>query len=54
MFSVEKTFNSEWFMPIEIFMTLAVIYLAMTTAATVGFKWIENKLRVPGLEISGR
>ncbi len=54
MFSVAKTFNSQWFMPIEIFMTLAVIYLAMTTAATVGFKWLESKLRIPGIEITTR
>ncbi len=54
MFAVSKTFNSLYFRPIEIFLTLAAIYLAMTTAATIGFKWLENKLRIPGLEISGR
>ncbi|RLG88014.1 MAG: amino acid ABC transporter permease, partial [Thermoprotei archaeon] len=35
----------------EIFMTLAFIYLAMTTAATFFFKWLENKLRIPGIEM---
>jgi len=51
MFAVAKTFNSLWFRPIEIFLTLAIIYLAMTTAATIGFKWLENKLRIPGVEM---
>ncbi|HDD26645.1 MAG TPA: amino acid ABC transporter permease [Acidilobales archaeon] len=51
MFAVAKTFNSLWFRPIEIFMTLAFIYLAMTTAATFFFKWLENKLRIPGIEM---
>lgn len=41
-------------MPIETFMTLAVIYLAMTTADAAGLKWLENKLRIPELEISSR
>ena len=54
MFAVSKTFNSLYFRPIEVFMTLAAIYLAMTTAAHYGFKALEAKLRIPGLEVSGR
>jgi len=51
MFSVSKRFNSLYFRPVEIFFTAAIIYLAMTTAATIGFKLLENKLRIPGLEV---
>lgn len=51
MFAVAKTFISLWFRPLEVFLTLALIYLAMTTAATFGFKWLENKLRIPGIEM---
>jgi len=54
MFAISKSFNYKYFRPIETFMTLAIIYLVMTTVATIGFKWLENKLRIPGLEISGR
>jgi len=52
MFSVAKTYNSQWFMPMEIFLALAVIYLAMTTALTIAFKWLECKLEIPGLKIT--
>jgi len=51
MFAVGKHFNSIYFRPIEIFLTLAAIYLVMTTAATIFFKWLEYKLRIPGLEM---
>ena len=51
MFSVAKTFNSQWFMPIETFSTLAIIYLAMTTIITLGFKLLENKLKIPSTSI---
>jgi len=51
MFSVSKHFNSLYFRPIEIFFTVAIIYLAMTTSATISFKLLESKLRIPGLEV---
>ncbi len=47
MFSVAKTFNSQWFMPVETFSILAIIYLAMTSIVTLGFKILENKLKIP-------
>jgi len=51
MFSAAKTYISIWFGPIEVFLTLALIYLIIITAATFGFKWLENKLRIPGIEM---
>jgi len=47
MFSIAKTFNSQWFMPIEVFSILAIMYLAMTTIVTLGFKLLEDKLKIP-------
>jgi len=47
MFSIAKTFNSQWFMPIEVFSILAIVYLAMTTIVTLGFRLLEDKLKIP-------
>lgn len=50
LFAVAKHFNSLQFKPIEIFSTTALIYAFMATIATIVFRKIEAKLRIPGLE----
>lgn len=52
IFGVSKHFNSLYLKPIEIFLTSAFIYLIMATLATVGFRKLENKLKIPGLEMA--
>jgi polar amino acid transport system permease protein len=52
LFGVAKSFNSLYFRSIEIFSTAAVIYLFMASVASFGFKKLENKLRIPGLEVA--
>lgn len=52
LFAVAKHFNSLQFRPIEIFSTTALIYAFMATIATLGFRRLEAKLRIPGLEIT--
>lgn len=50
IFSAAMTINSIWFRPGEIFSTIAFIYLSMTTAASLGFRKLESKFRIPGFE----
>lgn len=50
IFAAAVTLNSIWFRPGEIFMSVAFIYLFMTTIASLGFRKLEAKLRVPGFE----
>jgi polar amino acid transport system permease protein len=50
MFGVARTFNSLNFRPIEIFLTAGLIYAAIATVCFVGFRTLERKLRIPGLE----
>jgi polar amino acid transport system permease protein len=50
MFAVARTFNSLHFRPIEIFLTAGLIYAAIATVCFVGFRIVERKLRIPGLE----
>ncbi len=47
IFSVAKTFNSLYFKSTEIFLTLALIYLILTGIATIIFKIVESKLKIP-------
>ena len=54
IFAVSKTFISRYFMPLQVFMVDAALYLAMTTAAAYGLRALEYKLRIPGLEMSIR
>lgn len=51
IFAISKSFNSIYFRPIEIFLTAAAIYIIMNTIATIAFRLVENKLRIPGLEV---
>lgn len=51
IFAVSKSFNSIYFRPMEIFLTAAIIYIVMNTVATIAFRLVEDKLRIPGLEI---
>jgi len=46
IFSVAKTFNSLYFRSIEIFTTVAFVYLLLIAIATLVFKIIENKLKI--------
>jgi polar amino acid transport system permease protein len=50
IFAVARSFNSLEFRPMEIFLTAGLIYAAMATACFVGFRMLERKLRIPGLE----
>ena len=50
IFSVAISVNSIWFKPTEVFLTTALIYLAMTTMASYGLKKLERKLWIPGFE----
>lgn len=52
IFAVARSFNSLQFRPIEIFLAAGLIYAAMATVCLTGFKILENKLRIPGLEIA--
>ncbi|MEM1583639.1 MAG: amino acid ABC transporter permease [Nitrososphaerota archaeon] len=52
LFAIAKHFNSLQFRPIEIFSTTALIYAFMATIATLGFRRLEMKLRIPGLEVT--
>ncbi|MFQ6124249.1 MAG: amino acid ABC transporter permease [Candidatus Heimdallarchaeota archaeon] len=51
IFAVARHFNSLHFRPIQIFLTAGLIYAAMATVATVVFRLIENKFKIPGFEI---
>ncbi|MCD6235635.1 MAG: amino acid ABC transporter permease [Thaumarchaeota archaeon] len=50
IFASAMTMNSIWVRPGEIFGTIALVYLSMTTTASTVFKEIENRLRIPGFE----
>jgi polar amino acid transport system permease protein len=52
IFGVARTFNSLNFRPIEIFLTAGLIYAAMATVCFFGFRTLERKLRIPGLEVA--
>lgn len=52
MFSVSNYFSSIYFRPLEAFFTAALIYLFMATVATIGFRKLENRLKIPGLEVA--
>ncbi len=51
MFAVARTFNSLEFKPIEIFLSAGLIYAAMATVCFMGFRMLENRLKIPGLEV---
>jgi polar amino acid transport system permease protein len=50
IFAVARTFNSLNFRPIEIFLTAGLIYAAIATVCFAGFRIVERKFRIPGLE----
>jgi len=50
MFSISKSLNSIYFLPLVIFGCAGLFFLVMTTAATIGFNKLEKKLKIPGLE----
>ncbi len=52
MFGVARTFNSLNFRPIEIFLTAGLIYAAIATVCFVGFRLLERKVRIPGIEVA--
>ena len=52
VFGVAKHYNSLYFRSTEIFSTAALIYLFMATIASMSFRKMENKLRIPGLEVT--
>lgn len=52
IFAVARTFNSLNFRPMEIFLTAGLMYAAMATVCFFGFRTLERKLRIPGLEVA--
>jgi polar amino acid transport system permease protein len=52
IFAVARSFNSLEFKPIEIFLTAGLIYAAMATVCFFGFRMLERKFRLPGLEVA--
>jgi len=50
MFGVARTFNSLNFRPIEIFFTAGLVYAAIATVCFVGFRLLERRVRIPGVE----
>lgn len=52
IFGVARTFNSLNFRPMEIFLTAGLMYAAMATVCFFGFRTLERKLRIPGLEVA--
>jgi len=52
IFAVARSYNSLEFRPIEIFLTAGLIYAAMATVCFAGFRTLERKLRIPGLEVA--
>lgn len=54
IFSAAVSVNSIWFKPTEVFLTTALIYLAMTTTASYGLKRFERRLWIPGFETGRR
>jgi polar amino acid transport system permease protein len=51
-----KILSGRYFNPIEIYLTVALIYLALVTVATTIMRYIERRLYIPGphLEVSHR
>ncbi len=49
IFGVAVTFNSRYFRPVEIFITIAFLYLAMTAIATIISRIIEKRTTIPGV-----
>lgn len=47
MYSAAKSLNSIIFRPLEVFTTLAILYLAMCHFTSSLFKWIEGRLAIP-------
>lgn len=47
MFSVSKTFNSIYFKSIEIFFTLAIVYVMLGEVSTYIFKLVERRTHIP-------
>lgn len=52
MFAVARTFNSLEFRPIEIFLSAGLVYAAIATVCFAGFRMLERRLRIPGLEMA--
>jgi polar amino acid transport system permease protein len=50
MFSVAKTFTSMYFQPFEIYLTLAFVYLVVIGLTSIGFRRLEKRLAIPGIE----
>jgi polar amino acid transport system permease protein len=51
IFGVARTFNSLNFRPIEIFLSAGLVYAAIATVCFVGFRLLERRVRIPGLEV---
>jgi len=49
-----KILNGWDFRPVEIFLTVALIYIIMLSGLGQFMSWVEQKVRVPGLVLEGR
>ncbi len=54
LMGVGKRIASRHFNYFEVFIVLALMYLALVLLITLGLRWVERRLRVPGLGTAGR
>jgi ABC-type amino acid transport system permease subunit len=50
MFGEARTLDSEYFRPIEIYLSAGLFYSAIATVVFIVLRMVERKLRIPGLE----
>jgi polar amino acid transport system permease protein len=49
-----KAIAAQTYDPIGSYLAAAVVYMAMVFVMDQGLKWIERKVKIPGLEVEGR
>jgi polar amino acid transport system permease protein len=54
LMGVGRTIAARNFRFLELFLVVALIYLAVVLVLTLSVRWIEKRLRIPGLGTSGR
>ncbi len=54
LMGVGRTIAAKNFRFLELFLVVALIYLAVVLLLTLSLRWVEKRLRIPGLGTSGR
>lgn len=54
LMGVGRTIAAKNFRFLELFLVVAAIYLAVVLLLTLAMRWVEKRLRIPGLGTSGR